>query len=254
MSKAIAKLSPTAASLVAALESASSAIRNSSGDMPFLRLLKSGEWVHGGDDNDVENGSLWAVDPNSFSMGFQAWGSDADLLGEEVRLVTEQPLLRSELKEVGGEWKPLMGCTFVCISGMDEGLQVSYKVTSKGGIKALGKLMQELVSRIKTNPEDGSYVPVIELGVDHYKHKTYGRIYTPLFDIKDWSTEEALSGGEYEDEAEEAEPEPEPKKPARKRASKKAEPEVEEAEFEEVEEEDEPEEKPAPRRRKRRAV
>jgi hypothetical protein len=197
-SKAVAKLSPTALALAGTLEQAASAIRLASGDMPFLRLLKSGEWVYGGDDTDVEEGSLWAVDPNSFSMGFQAWGDDADLLGEVIHLVTEQPVLRSDLKEVDGEWKSLMGCTLVCIEGESEGVQVSYKVTSKGGIKAVGKLMSDLVTRIKSNPKDGTYIPVVALDMDFYKHKTYGRIYTPVFKIEEWTDEDELMAGDVE--------------------------------------------------------
>jgi hypothetical protein len=29
-------------------------------------------------------------------------------------------------------------------------------------------------------------VPLLELKTEHYQHKTYGRIFTPIFDITDW--------------------------------------------------------------------
>jgi hypothetical protein len=29
-------------------------------------------------------------------------------------------------------------------------------------------------------------VPVIKLGKDHYMHKSYGRIYTPVFEVVEW--------------------------------------------------------------------
>jgi hypothetical protein len=29
-------------------------------------------------------------------------------------------------------------------------------------------------------------VPVVRLGKEHYTHKSYGRIYTPVFDIQEW--------------------------------------------------------------------
>ena len=227
--------------------------------MPFLRLLKSGEWVFGADDTDVEAGSLWAVDPNSFCMGFQAWNEDGELQGEITQLVTEQPVLRSELKEVDGEWRPLMGCILVCISGEDEGLMVSYKTTSKGGIKALGKLMQELVSRIKSNPADGTYIPVVELIAESYKHKKYGRIYTPAMVVKEWTDEEELMSPELPDD-DMLEDEPEPTPAPRKRAAKKAEPKPEPEPEVETDEEPEEDEEPAPKteapapRRRRRAV
>lgn len=265
MSKSLTTLPASVTALASAMEQAATAIRNASGDMPFLRLLKSGEWVFGADDTDVEADSLWAVDPNSFCMGFQAWNEDGELQGEITQLVTEQPVLRSELKTVDGEWRPLMGCTLVCITGDENGLHVSYKTTSKGGIKALGKLMQDLVTRIKAAPADGTYIPVIQLVAESYKHKKYGRIYTPALVVKEWTDEDELMTGESDYEAEddmleEEAPEPEPTPAPRKRAAKKAAP----APVVEEEEEDEPEEQPAPAakeadanpapRRRRRAV
>jgi hypothetical protein len=29
-------------------------------------------------------------------------------------------------------------------------------------------------------------VPVVKLGKDHYTHKSYGRIYTPVFEVVEW--------------------------------------------------------------------
>jgi hypothetical protein len=258
MSTAVAKMPASATALVSAMEQAASAIRQASGDMPYLRLLTSGEWVFGGDDNDVEVDSLWACDPASFCLGFQAWGTKSDLLGEVMHLVTDQPILRSDLEDVGAEWKTLMACSFVCISGSDEGTQVLYKVTSKGGIKAIGKLMQELVARIKSAPKDGTYIPVVKLGVDHYKHASYGRTYVPMLTVEEWTDEDELSAGvnaeaEDDDMLEDDEPEvveePTPKVTRKPRTKKAVEPEPEEEELEVVE--PEPEEDPAPKRRRR---
>jgi len=29
-------------------------------------------------------------------------------------------------------------------------------------------------------------VPVVKLGKDHYTHKSYGRIFTPVFEVVEW--------------------------------------------------------------------
>jgi hypothetical protein len=29
-------------------------------------------------------------------------------------------------------------------------------------------------------------VPIVQLGKEHYTHKSYGRIYTPLFAVQEW--------------------------------------------------------------------
>jgi hypothetical protein len=49
-------------------------------------------------------------------------------------------------------------------------------------------------------------VPLIDLKSEHYQHKTYGRIYTPIFDITDWLSMDTAS---VEDTGA-AEPEAEP--------------------------------------------
>jgi hypothetical protein len=46
-------------------------------------------------------------------------------------------------------------------------------------------------------------VPVVKLGKDHYTHKSYGRIYTPVFEVVEWVS---MSGEATEAEAEEAAP------------------------------------------------
>lgn len=220
-------------SLVDSIDATSTAISASTGDVPFLRLLKSGEWVYGGDDVDVAEDSLWAVNPNSFCTGFQSWDDDGELLGEETRLVTETPLMRTDLDDVGAPWKPLLGCQMVCIKGGDKGTEVVYKTTSKGGIKAINKLMKQLVARVRDPEHGGKFVPVVKLDADSYKHKTYGRIYTPELDISTWTDMDTPDTA------------PEPKAAAKKVAKAEPEPEVVE---DDVEIEDEP-----PRRRRRRA-
>jgi hypothetical protein len=56
-------------------------------------------------------------------------------------------------------------------------------------------------------------VPVVRLKKDHYQHKSYGRIYTPVFEIVEWVS---MDGARDEAPAEEAAPAAEPA-PARRR-------------------------------------
>jgi hypothetical protein len=195
--------------LVTSLETATTSVSQQSGSEPFLRLLKSGEWVYGGDDIDVEKSSKWAVNPNSFALGFQAWSTGGELAGEEIALVSEPPVLKSQLDDVGAEWKPIIACQLVCLSGEDAKQAVLFKTSSKGGIKALNDLMKDLVNRIKNPDAKGCYVPVVDLLTDNYKHKTYGRIYTPVLKITEWVEEANVDATEPQVTIE-AEPEPEP--------------------------------------------
>ena len=62
---------PSVKSLSAALRSLDTGV--SSGSV-ILKMDKTGHWVFGADQTEVETGSLWAVNPYSFIHGFIAWG------------------------------------------------------------------------------------------------------------------------------------------------------------------------------------
>ena len=157
------------------------------GDVPFLRLLKSGEWVYGADDIDIQTGSLWAVNPQSFSEGYINWG-DGELLGEEMTAMVGTPIILGDLPIIAGSqrgWQKQLGFQLLCLNGEDEGTQVLFKSSSKGGIKAIRTLMTTVVAQIAVDP--ANIVPVMPLSQGSYKHKTYGRIYFPVFEVKEWT-------------------------------------------------------------------
>jgi hypothetical protein len=70
-------------------------------------------------------------------------------------------------------------------------------VGGKRAIQALGVAIAEQIEKDQSKP-----VPVVKLKKDHYQHKSYGRIYTPVFEILEWVSMD----GETEAAAPEAEP------------------------------------------------
>jgi hypothetical protein len=60
-------------------------------------------------------------------------------------------------------------------------------------------------------------VPVVRLKKEHYTHKSYGRIYTPVFDVVSWVSLEGPAAAEPEAEAEAAEEVPAPVETGRRR-------------------------------------
>lgn len=168
-----------------AMAGAAVAIDASSGDFNYLKLTKAGEWVHGAEDDEVDTQSVFAVDTESFFAGFQAW-ADGSLEGEEIRLLTEPPVTKADLPDVGAEWKALLGFQLVCIDGADLGLQLVYKTTSKGGITEINTLMKSIVAHVKSGKHDGLLIPEIKLAEDSYRHKKYGKIYTPVINVVGW--------------------------------------------------------------------
>jgi hypothetical protein len=147
-----------------------------------------------------------------------------------------------------------MGFNLRCVAGADEGVDAIYKVTTMGGLKALGELALSVAMQINKEPD--APIAIATLKSDFYmnKDKTVGRTYFPIFEVLDFIA--IPEEGEEEPEVTDA---PEPKRiapakveapaPAPRRARPVA-PAIfdEETAYEEVP----AEEAPAPRRRMRR--
>ena len=158
------------------------------------------------------------MNPSSISEGYAAWGK-GELLGEEMAPMAGVPVLATSLPDVGTKWTKQIAFVLKCLNGEDAGTQVLYKTTSKGGLKAFNKLLSELIEQIE---KDGTHiVPVITLEMDSYKHKEYGKIYTPIFNVKDWLDFDGLKDADEEDDDDApeaaAEPAPEAAAPAKRR-------------------------------------
>ena len=150
----------------------------------IIKMDKTGHWVYGADQTEVDDESTWAVNPFSFVHGFIAWG-DGEVLGEKMVSVTQPlPELESAPPNAKKGWEQQVGMMIKCVAGEDKGLEARYTVTSVGGkraIQALGVAIAEQIEKDQSKP-----VPVVKLKKDHYQHKSYGRIYTPVFEILEW--------------------------------------------------------------------
>lgn len=275
MTKAVAKTSfggnmpanPDA--LVSNLANVAQSVTASTDTMPILRLV-SGEWVYGQDDVEITADAQFAVNPYSVKQGYICW-CDSEVHGEIMVPMTQPMPNLAEIEEKYGvpldeeeracPWRQQMQVEMKCISGQDEGLTLTYKPSSVGGLSALKDVINQLIAQLQV--DQVNYVPVITLDVDNYKHKKHGKIYAPEIEIVEYIGMDGVT------EPEEAEAEPEPEvaeaeevkvKPARRTRAKTVAPaaeEVDEAEEAEIveDEEDEPAEEPAARkpRRRRRA-
>ncbi len=150
----------------------------------IIKMDKTGHWVFGADQTEVEAGSEWAVNPFSFVHGFIAWG-DGDVLGEKMVGIS-QPLPELEPAPVGAKrgWETQVGLSIKCVSGEDEGMEARFTTTSVGGKRAVQTLGALIAAQIEKDPSKP--VAIINLDKEHYAHKSYGRIYTPIFEVIDW--------------------------------------------------------------------
>ena len=174
---------PSVQSLSSALRVAAQQAAPAGGTV-ILKMDRTGHWVFGADQDEVEPGSKWAVNPFAFVHGFIAWG-DGQVLGEKLAPMTE-PLPEVEAAPPGASkgWEMQVGLSLKCISGEDAGMEARFTATSVGGKRAVQELALAVAAQI--DKDQSKPVPVVTLERDHYQHKSYGRIYTPVFKIVDW--------------------------------------------------------------------
>jgi hypothetical protein len=150
---------------------------------------KTGHWVYGADQTEAEDDSLWAINPFSFVHGFIAWG-DGEVLGEKMASVS-QPLPELDVSPPGAKkgWETQVGMSLKCLTGEDKGMEARFTTTSVGGKRAVQTLavaLAEQVDKDQTKP-----VAIVKLKKDHYAHKSYGKIYTPVFQVTEWVSMDA---------------------------------------------------------------
>jgi hypothetical protein len=156
--------------------------------MVILKMDKTGHWVFGADQTEVEKGTRWAVNPFSFVHGFIAWGK-GEVLAEHMAPLTD-PLPEVGVPPAGAErgWEQQFGFCLKALDGDDAGMEARFSATSVGGkrsVQTLGTAIAGQVMKDQSRP-----VAVVELKNDHYQHKSYGRVFTPVFEIVDWLTME----------------------------------------------------------------
>ena len=191
---------PSVQSLTTALRSLESEV--GAAGMVILKMDKTGHWVFGADQTEIDDDSTWAVNPFSFVHGFIAWG-EGEVLGEKMVPVSE-PLPEMDTPPPGAKrgWEMQVGMSLKCMNGEDKDMEARYNVTSVGGKRAVQKLALDIATQVEK--DQSKPVPVVRLKKDHYTHKSYGRIFTPIFEITQWVSLE----GKEETPAAEATPEP----------------------------------------------
>ena len=173
---------PAVASLTTALRSLENEVTPAG--VAILKMDKTGHWVYGADQTEIEDDSTWAVNPFSFVHGFIAWG-DGEVLGEKMVSVSQPlPELDGAPSAAKRGWETQVGLSLKCLTGEDKGLEVRFSTTSVGGKRAVQALAVAIANQV--DADQTKPVPVIYLKKEHYQHKSYGRIYTPVFEIVEW--------------------------------------------------------------------
>jgi len=191
---------PSVASLSTALRALDKDVGPSG--VVILKMDKTGHWVFGADQTEIEDGSTWAVNPFSFVHGYIAWG-DGEVLGEKMVPVTQPlPELDAAPPSAKKGWESQVGMSLKCLTGDDQGMEARYTTTSVGGKRSVQTLALAIAAQVEK--DQSKPVPVVRLKKDHYTHKSYGKIFTPVFEVVEWASMDGKT--EEVDAPEEANP------------------------------------------------
>jgi hypothetical protein len=74
----------------------------------------------------------------------------------------------------------------VPITRLDAGSETyNFTTGSKGGLACVSRLTRAYGRRVQDKKVPG--LPVVELRADHYRHRTYGKIFYPVMHIVGWT-------------------------------------------------------------------
>lgn len=162
-----------------------------------LLLFTKGEYVAGQGKDEVAEDTRVVVNMDTMIVGWQRWENKKPV--EQIMgLLFDafQPPPRTTLGRMDDkEWemdvngKPIdpwqFTNQFICKDEADSTVY-TFATSSRGGIGAIGTLTKAYGEQARTMKQGA--MPVIELGVDSYPHKEYGKTYVPVFPIVDWSS------------------------------------------------------------------
>jgi hypothetical protein len=175
------------AALGAALNSVDTASVVGRSGKPMLSFKRDGNgtWAFGQRRTVVEDGSRWAVNPTTFKWGYVAF-NDNNKPTERLVPVSQSKPEVAALPNVGFDWQEQWTVDLKCIDGADAGVEVTYKASTDGGLKAIGGLIEEVRDRLNGSQHDGQVSPIVLLKKDSYQHSQYGRVWTPVLEIVAW--------------------------------------------------------------------
>jgi hypothetical protein len=156
--------------------------------LPMMQFKRenNGTWLFGQKGIIPEAGSRWAVNPRTFKRGYICFREGSKYPDEQMLSVSKPMLDPTKLPDLGGPWKPQWSVNLKCVDGADAGVEVVFKTTTDGGIRALAELINTIRDRCNGNQHDGKIVPIVLLGKDSYPHSEFGRIWIPVPTVVDW--------------------------------------------------------------------
>ncbi len=159
------------------------------GGKPFFRLLKSGKFVFGQTNEEMQPGSKWVLNIMSMQHGWSCWvdggpGKANELAGQVMAPMTSpKPARPDPIDDTA--FKEQRSFEMKCINGDDAGTEVQYTINSVGGFRAIDGLLAAIYDQLAKAP---AYpCPVLCFSSETYIHKKYGEIAVPIFQVMGWA-------------------------------------------------------------------
>lgn len=157
---------------------------------PFLRMAKDGVWTFGVEQEEIDEGMQFLVNVQGFAHGYVCWASaGSEKLGETIAPLAETLPQNGPVPAGGRGWEFQLGMHLKGYTGGLKDQEMTYRTSSVGGKRAIVTLTQQIAAKLTTyaeNVKEDAIVPVVTLGCDSYKHKTYGKIFVPEISIIKW--------------------------------------------------------------------
>ena len=154
--------------------------------MLFKSREDGGTWGFGQRRTIPEEGSRWAVNPLTIQWGCISFGDGNKVVGERLVPITQPKPLIADMPDTGFPWQEEWSVNMKCLDGADAGVEVIFKATTDGAIKAIVLLVDELRNRLNGNQHNGKIVPIALLEKDGYQHPKHGPTAIPVLTIVDW--------------------------------------------------------------------
>jgi len=159
------------------------------GGKPFFRMSRSGTYIFGQSNEEMQEGSRWAVNIMTMSHGWSCWvdggPNQANVLAGEVMTAMTNPLPPRPDPIGDSSYKDVRSFEMKCLDGADAGTEVIYKINSVGGIRAVAELLDAIHAQLAW--ASNYPCPVLTFSSDSYPHKKWGTIYVPIFTVVGWA-------------------------------------------------------------------
>jgi len=163
---------------------------------PMCKFTKQGEFSISDIDN-IPDGTRCIAHADEIRLGWQEWmdGRPFDRCAGRVADGFVPPPRSElgnlderqwELQDDGSRRDPLQFFMEVPITRLDAGGETyNFKTGTKGGLTCVSKLIRAYGRRVQDKKVPG--LPIVELRADHYRHRTYGKIFFPVMHIVGWT-------------------------------------------------------------------